>query len=189
MQEISRRFIGGAWRTGAAEEASPNANGGSQPGAAIVRGPFLFAFNTPGLNDGVTVYTPAANEILLDAWVEQDTQWDGTTPTFDVGTFDGVDQGVFGIFGIGVTDLSLIAADSVSNWGSDVLAGAALNKLESVSNAAGNNAIRLAPARFSTAHPLKLVVSQNGHKGGTAVDSAAGASRLYIVTATPVALP
>jgi hypothetical protein len=54
---------------------------------------FPFAFDTPDLLTGAAVYTPTIGAVLLDAWVEIDIAWDGTTPLCDVGTLD-VDSGV-----------------------------------------------------------------------------------------------
>lgn len=59
--------------------------GGSQSGFALLRGPFEFAFNTPGLLAGIPFYTPTPGEFLTQAWVITDTAWNGTTPLCDLG--------------------------------------------------------------------------------------------------------
>src|ERR1700674_2452447 len=71
------------------------AAGAREPGAAIVR-KFPFAFNDAGLAAGKTIYVPTVNDVLLDAWVQVDTAWDGATPRCDIGTFSGSTAGLYG---------------------------------------------------------------------------------------------
>lgn len=67
-------------------------------GAPRVR-KFPFAFNTPGIRTGAPLYVPTVDDILLDAWVQIDVAWDGTTPQLDIGTF-GVSVGNQGMFSL-----------------------------------------------------------------------------------------
>jgi hypothetical protein len=154
-------------------------------GVAVVRGPYSFAFNTASINSGVTVYTPTAQDILIDAWIEITTAFDGTTPKADIGSFSGTTSG---LWDIGGNAIPLGTADSTSVGGAGI----------SVSNTAGVLALsaqdggstkRLSHSRFTAATPIKLVVSQTGLSGGTAIGGTAGAAKLYLITATPVALP
>ncbi len=169
------------------KQAGPG--GGSQPGAAIWRGPFSFAFDDAAINDGIAFYTPTVGDLLLDVYPVLDTSFDGTTPFGDVGTFVGTNNGLFSNFG-GFLDLSAIADDDGANQG---YGGAGLyfnsGPMGTLAEFAANNAQRFAPLLITAANPLKIVVSRTGAKGGTAVGGAAGAGRLYICTATPVALP
>jgi hypothetical protein len=72
----------------AAEWATPSGGGGGGAGAPVVH-KFAFAYDTASLHTGATAYTPAAGDVLLDAWIEIDTAWDGTTPLGDFGAFAG----------------------------------------------------------------------------------------------------
>lgn len=70
--------------------------GGGAAGAPTYRA-FPFAFDTADLLTGHAVYTPTVGDLLIDAWIEIDTAWDGTTPFADIGSFvgSGVTQGLF----------------------------------------------------------------------------------------------
>jgi len=159
-------------------------------GSPVVRGPFTILFNDAGLNAGITFYTPAVGDLLLDAWLEMDVLFDGTTPTFDFG------PGGTGLFN--ATSASLGLNGGVDS-GADILHGGFPGNTgtgynNSLMTAAANFAGGLAGyytsyGRFLTATPLKVWVSQDGTQGGAAIGGTAGAARLYIVTATPVALP
>ena len=159
--------------------------------AGMARVAFLaFAFNTAGLTAGVTLFTPAVGDILLDAWIEVDTAFDGTTPLADVGTFVGTNNGLFATCAASGLPVDLSVADSETG-GTGYLWNAATSfaNLPLGGMAFGNSGSnRVAPGKFSAANPLKLVVSQTGAKGGTAIGGAAGAARVYVVTATPVSL-
>lgn len=161
------------------------ASGGSVPGAAIVRGPFDIAFDDAGLNDGIAFYTPTVDDILLDAWIEVDTAFDGTTPKADIGT--GVNS-TSGLFSQAGTFPDLSSADNDGSAGEGVLINDSGNVPLSVAAAIQSSAYRIVPAKFITAAPLKVWVSQNGAIGGTAIGGAAGAGRVFIVTATPLAI-
>lgn len=161
--------------------------GGSQSGAATVRGPFSFTFDTVGLVDGVAFgWTPAANDVLVDAWFEVDEAWDGTTPTADIGPFTDLTYGVFAqaeAVNLAVADVGA-AFDSMSQSSETAstpsLAGTGLASLVQKRK-------RHAPGSVYVSEPWKVVVSQDGTKGGADPGSAQGAARLYIVTATPAA--
>lgn len=169
--------------------------GGSSAGAPTIRGPFSFAYNTAGLAAGVAFYTPTIGDWLLDAWVEVDTAFNGTTPTCDIGQFPGAGTG--GLFvcspvGYGI-DLTKQDSSSVNTSGLLVSTAAGLGAL---TLGAGNvyfsatddpEYSRIAPGKFVTADPLLLVASQTGFRNATAIDSTAGAAKAYIITATPVA--
>ena len=168
-------------------------------GNSFVRGPFSFAYNTANLNTGVAFYTPAVGDILLDAWIEVDTGFNGTTPTADIGQFVASNSGIFGINAISVLlDIadsttnapSLLTATSGVDFGSGVGHGGYAvsgTQLEFNSSTPSLSGFRAVPGKFTTTDALKLVVSQNGQKGGSAIGGSAGAGKVYIVTATPVA--
>ncbi len=159
-------------------------------GMAIVRGPFAFAFNTASINSGVTIYTPTVGDILLEAWIELTTSFNGTTPKGDIGTFVGTSSGLWknSLFAGLPFDLTSTAAAEAAGTG--VLVGqSAAFTLDPLSVAAQGDRRNYIPARFTATNPLKIVVSQDGLAGGAAVGGSAGAGNIYIVTATPRALP
>ncbi len=157
-----------------------NAGGEPQPGAPVVRGPFSFAYNTPNLNDGVPFYTPTINDILLNGWIEVTTAFNGTTPFPDIGTFVDTTGGLIN----GSFDLS--AADD-EHLGTGLLTGPAAGNKSSPLISLNSEDHRFVPLRVTAANPLKIVVSQDGLAGGTAVGGTTGAADIYIVTATPIA--
>jgi hypothetical protein len=188
---------------------SSTPTGGSQPGVAVYR-KFPITFDMPDLAAGVVLWTPAVDDILVDAWFQIDTAWDGTTPSGDIGDFG--DDGSNGLFwnasnapGDDAVDMTL--ADGGGVTGSD---GNSLNGLSgrmavdnvfntllvpaiasvpssqellSWPNAGGGN--RFVPLRFTTTNPMKVVVSQDGTAGGDDPGSTQGAGAVYLVTVTP----
>ena len=151
-------------------------------GAARVLGPFPFAFDDAGLNDGIEFYTPTVGDILLDAWVEVTTEWDGTTPKGDLGTF--VASGNAGLFSFYNFVLNLDSPD-VESAGTGTLAGSTSSN-RNVSLASASLLTRGAPLRFTAANPLLFVVSQDGTKGGTSPGASQGQANVYLVVSTPV---
>ena len=166
--------------------------GGTTAGAPVVRGPYSFTYQTAGLTNGVAFYTPTIDDILIEAWIEVDTAFNGTTPHADISQFTGTStpyglwgwNGVTG-FGIDLAQVDTLDAGGGPLTGANYVSGSAYNV--SLADAAPGH-IRKAPIRFTTADPLLLVVSTDGTKGGTAVGGTTGAGRIYIVTATPVTL-
>ncbi len=185
VPEIARYLEGGSW--GTKQRPSGGSNGGSTPGAGIVRGPFSFAFDTPNIENGVVVYTPAVDEILMDAWVAVDTAFNGTTPRADIGTFIGT--GNNGIVRQEGTVAWLLTDADTEFYGTGYMTAAQTGGHQSTPlsyfNTDGSN--RVVPGRFVATNPILLVVSQTGQMGGAAIGGSAGAGRIYIVTATPVA--
>lgn len=161
------------------------------PGASRILGPFPFAFDDAGLNDGIVFYTPTVGDILLDAWIETTEAWDGTTPNADIGTLT-YDAGLYNTtsaYTIGNADndggnggivqqsgnenMSSLLSDNNPYWGGATVADVRYNMF------------RVVPARFSEATPMKIVVSQDGLSGGAAVGGTTGAGAVYLVIATP----
>lgn len=146
------------------------------PDGPVVRGPFSFTFDTPGLEDGIEFYTPTVGDVLLDVWVMMDTLFDGTTPKGSVGNASGSTAGLF--FGgdkiLGIASVArgdgLQSPDNFNSW-----------RDWTGYNGSGG------PAEITAADPLVFWATQDGLRGGTAIGGTTGAARLYIVTATPVA--
>ncbi len=152
---------------------------GSVPGASIVRGPFVFAFDTPNINNGVDIYVPTVGDVLLDAWYEVDVAFDGTTPFFDLGTFVASTIGLWN--GLGILD----TADD-EHRGTGLLIGPAGPNKNIPAYSLNSEDHRFVPAKFVATNPLKIIVSQDGLIGGAAIGGAQGAGAVYFVTSTPV---
>lgn len=153
-----------------------------QAGAPVVRA-FPFAFDSPNILTGHAVYTPTVGDILLDAWIEIDTAWNGTTPLGDFGEFVGTAQGLFA-GGNGPTGLTTMSGPDTNLVGVGYLAGNNGESLAALS-AAGSAGFRVAPGKFTTVDPIKVVVSQDGTNTGADPGSTQGSAVLYLVTATP----
>ncbi len=86
--EIARRWIGGRWRTGVADE---NGNGGSHPAVAVVLArPITFADTD---EDGVVldVCELTAGDFLMDILMEVTTAWNGLGATGSLAFGLGID--------------------------------------------------------------------------------------------------
>lgn len=194
---------------GAPAEWQP-AGGGSQPGVSIVRR-IPFAFDTPGLSDGTgaPLYVPTIGDILLDAWLEIDTDFDGTTPFGDLGCLAGAaSHGLF--YNLSGEAVPMDQHDGVSFNQTCLSQGKSLNSIRLVEPvvqgtsdynglyAVNDTAVdlisgpisggsRMLPAKFVTADPLSVWVTQDGSPNGADPGSSAGAAALCLVTATPSA--
>lgn len=153
-------------------------------GASIVR-KFPFAFDTPNLLTGAALYTPTAGDILLNAWIQIDTVWNGTTPKGDIGTFTGDVEftGGGGLFGsLDGGPLAMTLAD-VSEYDPGYLSP----DPDGTRNPGLVQGVsRIAPGKIMTADPIKVCVSQDGTNIGADPGSSQGSAVLYLVTATPI---
>ena len=194
-------------------QGAQGGGGGGGAGAPTVR-KFPFAHNTPGILTGAALYTPTVNDVLLDAWIEIDTAWDGTTPQGDYGTFSPGPAGLINAALNSITSaMDMTEADAPSSGGSaSLLGGSGLTDLAQLatifnlgisgylqatgavapfpvgyatSRSAGLGG-RLVPVKFTTTDPIKVCVSQDGTTTGADPGSTQGAAILYLVTATPV---
>lgn len=169
--------------------------GGSQPGVATtIKLPF--AYNTAGLAAGLTIYTPAIGDLLLAAWIEVDTAWDGTTPLGDFGTDFANAEGLY--YGLR-SPIDMTQADGAYYGGNTLLAASggsysptgnfALGQASAVPSGSDDNAIwgRLIPAKFTAVTPLLVVVNQTGVPGGASPGAAQGAAVAYVTVVTPKA--
>jgi hypothetical protein len=145
---------------------------GGGSGSATVRGPFEFAFDTPGLADGVEFYTPTVGEVLVDCTFRVDTAWDGISNLADIGDFT---SGTTGLWAY------------TTSFGFDLVSANPTSGVIALSGVSLNQQALTGLFIFTTTDPLLLVVSQDGTKGGPPSDASQGAARLYIVTALPVA--
>lgn len=149
--------------------------GGSQP---LVHIAFPFAFDTPDIYtaNGVPVgYTSNPHDVLLDAWIEVVTAWDGDTPDSDLGFFAAGKDGWFGDLGF-VTDLT--SADS--DGGVGFLYN--YNTNPSLANVSGQNGSRRVPGvMYLAGDILSVIVFVQGSGHGTNPGSTVGAAIAHIV--------
>ena len=143
------------------------------------------AFDDADILTGAALYTPTVGDVLMDAWFEVTTAWDGTTPKGDIGTFVTATDGLFEVLGGGAIGLDIADDESA---GDGLLVGRYGNSAMSlVSSVGGANNYR-AQARVTIANPIRLVVTQNGAVGGGDPGSTQGAGSVYLVVATPIVL-
>src|SRR5208282_3596119 len=84
------------------------------PNGSVVHS-FPFAYNTEGLATGYEVgYVPAVGDILLDAWIEIDSPWNGATPKGDLGSFVGGSAGILSNLS-GVVDMTVADAEVIDD--------------------------------------------------------------------------
>lgn len=137
--------------------------GGSTNSLNIVEIPF--AYNTPGILTGVSVYDPTAGDVLVDWWVEVDTAWNGITPQLDLGTFSSFPGMLadLGVPPIGLTTIDQDLGGFSANPG--LLAAGGLSSFSAaLINFAIANAtpVRRWSLKFTATNSLKIVVSQDG---------------------------
>ncbi len=179
-----------------------SAGGGSQPGAdRTLRFDFDFTM-AAALATGVTVWTPAADDLLLDAWLEYIHDWEGDgTPFFDMGlisTGAWVDTGLWNnIFG----PIDMSTAGPPGGTGFVLPSGAPYSQAAAIPNlslsgiglAIGNQGTTVSatvPLRFLGTSPLKAVVSNDGTpSGGALLTPSAGQSILWIKVCSPTTTP
>lgn len=162
------------WFTDVESEA-----GGSQPGVAITRS-FSFAFDTPGLADGLTFWEPSADDVLLECRIVVIEEWDGTDPLGDFGAEDGF---LLESYLSGTVDMTSVEAEV----GTSGITGSGsypqgLAAVEAYSGSSGGSDYVPAPL---TGDPLKVWVTQGGSRGGDPPGGTAGTAKIIFVIATP----
>jgi hypothetical protein len=174
-------------------------------GAAPVMRGFEIAHNTVGLHSGVEIFTPNAGDLLLDAWFEIDTAWNGTTPRADFGTSTssyGLFGNVFAPIDMTQPDFDLLGDGVVFNSSNmplsqqialiNVSSSVELNALPPTQRPlvytppAGSSASGFGIFRFSAAEPISVWVTQNGQNNSPDPGATQGKATLYLITATPV---
>jgi hypothetical protein len=161
-------------------------NGANAPGYGAPQVySYAFTYQTAGLTTGVTLYTPAVGDLILDAGVVITTAFNGTTPEIDVGSFTG-NTGLFEQLAGDAVDGSKVYADVTDNTGVAVANNPLWLSSAVISvGSAGTAAINSWQARISAANPLKFVCTQTGQKGGGAIGGTAGAATIVIVAVSP----
>ncbi len=176
-QEIVRELVDGVWVTRPKDQTG---GGGSQP--ELLR--FAFAFDTPGLSDGIEFWTPTLNQQVVDAWFETTEAWDNANPALgDVGVPGGSPAGLFAYATGGPQP------DMTSNaWYDGSGAGAFLNAstFSQILSYAQDTSPAV-PLKIAVATPWKVWVSQDGTPGGDDPGSATGAAAICVRVLTPAA--
>lgn len=194
---------GVALKISAAFDKLDNSSGGSS-GTSITTLIVPFTFETVGLNEGLVVYEPQVHDLLLGASFFDDVAWDGTTPTADIG-LEADTNGIFAEWFGAVPLDRLQGGESGSSLNSprysyvdpntpyqtfaDLattmlvydLGGSPTDPSLNISDYTGYGTMH----RFVSTEPLMLWASQDGARGGEAVDSTQGASFLVLVIARP----
>lgn len=143
------------------------------------------AYNDANIRTGVTVYTPAVGDWLLDAWFSVTTAWNGTTPMGDLAQFSLLSNGAPGWIATETGDAELM--DS----GVDQ-AGAGDQYIWSPFGAAmiqqGNDGTARLSGYFASVDPIQYIVTQDGTKNGAATGASQGAGYVYLLIAKPITL-
>lgn len=191
-------------------------SGGGSPAGTNVTHAAPFDHSSANLATGHTLvfndgYTVAIGDILIDAWVEIVTGWNGTTPTGDFGRFLNFGDGGYLNASTSLQAVDMTLADnslltsfegllvapsnaSLFSTVSDLNAIEALLSafgasspyhLETTPGATLGRGNRYAPGKFSTADPMKFVVSQDGFRDGSVAGSTVGSAIFYMTTCTP----
>lgn len=164
------------------EEGAADNGGATTGGLTVYR--YDFAYDTPGLEDGIEVYTPTIGDLFIDALFSVTTAFNGTTPTADLCPL-GADAGLWASYASAMPDLSSFDhpyGDGIGNLSLAISSGVAGYPSQFVASTG------IAPHPAGTSGPWKLVVSQDGAIGGDPIGGTAGAGSLYLLIATPVVL-
>lgn len=164
-----------------------DSSGGSQPGAVVVKA-FAIAFDTANLLTGHALYTPAVGDQILDWWVVPgvdefgNSDWDGTTPSLDLGQFSAGDTHGWRTGMLGGSPVDMTNSGSSS----DSVSAISFSFNGWIKSNNGSFAIGvLGPISILNADPIEVVVTQDGLPGGDDPGSMAGTAVIYIATATP----
>ncbi len=140
--------------------------------------------DSAALAAGMTVVTPEVGDILLDAWIDVSTAFDGTTPQGEIGTFTLFTFGLFSGYGQGTVLLGQAASE---DFGGIIAGGQPTLLAQTNANVLSQGDVTGVPARITAANPIKVVASQNGEQGGTAINSTAGAATAHVLLLRPSA--
>ena len=138
--------------------------------------PFDHSTGSTALAAGIDIrtlgdYVPQVGDVIDDAWFDVTTAFNGTTPLADFGSFSSA-EGLFLELNSAAVDMTAATGAVADNTGIDKIGGARLNKV-------AGSPLRI--VAVSDEPPvIDLVVSETGHKGGTASGATAGAAVLYI---------
>lgn len=144
-----------------------------------------FEFDTPGLDEGVELFTPQVNDVLLDGWVSVIEGFNGTTPKLDMGTFVNSPSGLY------CQPVDIDEEDPVDVFGDGVRVSSGLRRSISssyITLGAIDGNFKAWQAIFTETNPLKVVVSQNGESGGDPIGGTSGSAIFYLLISSSVTL-
>jgi len=126
------------------------------------------AYSAAQLAAGITLFTPAVGDYIANVAPVVTTTFDGTTPKLDVGPFNPSTAGLY----YDTTSVVFLGnnATEQDGWLSPVLDLAAASAYGGYGGPWVTNAL-----------PFKVVISQDGAKGGTPIDSTVGTVVVYVV--------
>ena len=170
--------------------------GWSAVGATASGAPTLYRsqainYNSANLRTGITIYTPAVNDVLVDAWIQIDTAFDGTTPQADLAQWTLLANGSpgwFGSYGNGAVGVSGSDAAEAGDQFFGNTSNSANTDLMVAPVSVNNNAYRGTPGYLASADPIQVIVTQDGLKNGAAIGGTAGSLIVYLVIAKAVQL-
>ena len=156
-------------------------------GAPTVYKSAAINYNSANLRTGITIFTPAIGDVLLDALIQIDTAFDGTTPATDIAQWTLLANGSGGWFGAaGSGGVSLVGLADKSYQGDQFISGDD-DATQSLSQRSSDGA-RIVPGYFASVDPVQIIVTQDGLKNGAAIGGTAGQLHVYLVVAKPVQL-
>jgi len=144
-------------------EVPDSSEGGLGSKVEFIR--FDFTFETPDLENGVTVYTPTIGEILKDLWFVPEEVWDSGKA--DVGQYL---SGNYGLFGWVTGEVDLSKPKNTFDGGPMLITDDSW-----IFSKSGG-----VPAVFTDESPLKLVVSNTGKPGGPVGHASVGKTTLCL---------
>lgn len=159
-------------------------SGGSGASGAVRLVTLDVTHATSGLAAGVTIFTPAVGDRIIDGWIEVDTAWDGTTPKAIICDAGGGDYVTYVPRDLTLADYSGDGNLQAGNGSAAQPNGQETGSQQSTYDA-GSGTYRTVPAKVLTAAPIVLAVSQNGYPGGDPTGSTVGAATACILVVTP----
>lgn len=147
---------------------------------------FPFDYSTAGLAAGYdTGFTPAIGDYILAAWIDVTEAFDGTTPLADFGFFAVGDT--MGMYKYGPGNGTNPPVDLAAPWAAEVWMpkGMATADTDGEISSQAQSGQPWLPTRITESHPIKIVASQTGEPGGTALNSTTGSAVLCLLIATP----
>lgn len=138
---------------------------------------FPIAFDDAGLEDGVTVFTPAAGDVLIDAWPEITEAWDGSSPQGEFilpGSTYGLMYDVVGRnFDMALPDVATGSATAPANG--------------SYARSADETLLPMQPVHFTSTDALKFFVAVGGTPGADP-GASQGAGFVHFIISHPIEL-
>lgn len=155
---------------------------------------FPITYTTNNLATGYTLYTPRAGDVLIDAWIEVQQAWNGTTPIGDLGIFVTPTGGWYRALALAGVDMTVQQTAGVEGLYSDLLTLAQLATNPAIEDIDGgsftsdppaNVGLPRFPSPFATLDPIKMVVSTDGTPTGVNPTATQGQAVAKLLIANP----